>query len=129
WNLGAFQPSAAPTTPPAAPSALTAAASGSSQVNLAWADNSNNETGFKLERSTDGTNFTQVALTAAGVSGYSDTGLAAATTYTYRVRATNSAGDSAYSNTAGATTAAAVVDTTPPVVSNVAAPNLTTTAV
>lgn len=91
-------------TAPAAPTALQANPAGSSQINLSWTDNSSNETGFKIERSIDGVNFTQVALTGAGVVNYSDTGLASGTKYFYRVRATNSAGDSAYTNIANATT-------------------------
>ena len=39
-------PSPTPTTP-AAPSSLTATAASSSQINVAWTDNSNNEDGFK----------------------------------------------------------------------------------
>src|SRR5205807_101467 len=46
---------------PAAPSGLTAVAASTSQINLSWTDNSTNETGFLVERSTDGTTFTQVA--------------------------------------------------------------------
>src|SRR5207248_3334817 len=97
----------AATQPPAAPSNLTATAASSSQVNLTWADNSGNETGFKVERAAPGGSFVQVALVGASVTAYSDTGLAAGTQYSYRVRATNAAGDSAYSNTASATTLAA----------------------
>ena len=41
---------------------------------------------------------------AANLTAYSDTGLSANTTYSYRVRAHNTAGSSAYSATAGATT-------------------------
>jgi len=99
------QPS--PLAPPAAPSGLTAAAASSTQVNLAWADNSADESGFKVERSTDGVTFTQVASVGANVKSYSATGLAASTAYTFRVRAFNAAGDSAYSNNASATTPAA----------------------
>ena len=88
-------------TPPAAPSGLGAIASGAS-INLNWADNSTNETGFKIERSTDGVNFSPLFTTGAGVSTYSDSTVVANTTYTYRVRATNAAGDSDPSNTASA---------------------------
>ena len=96
-----------PPTLPAAPSTLTASASGSSTINLAWADNSNNETGFKIERKTGAAGtYAQIATTAANVLSFTDSGLTAATTYYYRIRATNSAGDSAYSNEANATTSA-----------------------
>src|SRR4029077_1986602 len=73
---------------------------------LTWADNSGNETGFKIERSTDGVNFSPLVTTAANVTTYSDTGLSALTPYTYRVRATSAAGDSGNSNTSTATTQA-----------------------
>ncbi|MGA1979975.1 MAG: glycoside hydrolase family 9 protein [Sedimentisphaerales bacterium] len=111
------------TTVPTAPSGLTATAASSSQINLAWTDNSSNETGFYVERSTSSTSgFSQIASLGANVTTYSSTGLAASTRYYYRVRAYNSAGNSAYSNTANATTQAA--GTTAP-----AAPsNLTATA-
>lgn len=95
-----------PPSPPSAPSGLTATTASSTQINLAWTDNANNEDGFKVERSTDGTNFTQIATVGAGVTSYASTGLAASTTYYYRVRAYNAGGDSAYSNLASATTLA-----------------------
>ncbi|MDB6023840.1 MAG: N-acetylmuramoyl-L-alanine amidase family 2 [Verrucomicrobiales bacterium] len=91
--------------PPAAPTALTATAASSSQVNLAWTQNSANETGFKVERSGDNVTFAQIATTAVNVVTYSNTGLAGNTTYYYRVRAYNLAGNSAYSNTASDITA------------------------
>jgi hypothetical protein len=91
--------------PPAAPGGLTATAASASQINLSWTDNANNETGFKVERSPNGSSsWAQIGTTGANVTTYSNTGLAAGTKYYYRVRATNSAGDSAYSNTANATT-------------------------
>jgi hypothetical protein len=90
---------------PTAPSALNANAVSSSQINLTWTDNSSGESGFKLERSTDdSTGWEEVATPAANVVTTSDTGLATGTTYYYRLRATNSGGDSAYSNIASATT-------------------------
>jgi len=98
----------APVTPPAAPTGLTASAVSSSQINLAWTDNATNETGFKIERCTGPgcTNFAQIATVGVGVTSYANTGLAASTSYSYRVRATNTGGDSAYSNTATAVTQA-----------------------
>jgi predicted phage tail protein len=89
---------------PTAPTNLTATAVSRSQINLTWTDNSSNETGFKIERSTNGTSFTQIATVGAGVTSYASTGLQKNRTYYYRVRATNGAGDSAYSNVASART-------------------------
>ena len=90
--------------PPAAPSNLAATPFSSSQINLAWTDNDANEDGVKVERSTDGTSFTQIATVGVNATTYSNTGLTALTVYYYRVRSYNSSGDSAYSNTANATT-------------------------
>ncbi len=96
-----------PPQPPTAPSALTATAISSSQIDLTWSDNSNNESGFSIERKTGaGGNYAEVTTVGAGVESYQDTGLAASTTYYYRVLAYNTGGDSAYSNEAS--------DTTPP---------------
>ena len=93
-------------TVPAAPSNLSAVATSSSQINLTWTDNSANEDGFKIERKIGLGAYIQIATVGAGITSYPDTGLAASTTYSYRVRAYNSAGDSAYSNVASATTTA-----------------------
>ena len=91
-------------TVPAAPTGLTATAVSSTQINLAWTDNATNETGFEIERSPDGTTFTPLATVAANATTYVNTGLTAATTYHYRVRATNGTGASAWSNVATAQT-------------------------
>jgi autotransporter-associated beta strand protein len=94
-----------PAAPPVAPSALVATAVGAFQINLAWTDNSSDENAFFIERSTSNTaNFAQIALNAPNDTSYQDTGVAANTTYYYRVRGTNLAGASAYSNTNNATT-------------------------
>ncbi|MBN1676537.1 MAG: lamin tail domain-containing protein [Kiritimatiellae bacterium] len=95
---------APPPTPPAAPSSLAAEALGSTEIRLAWHDNSSDESGFKIERSPDGSSWAQIATVGANATAYTNTGLAPNTAYSYRVRAYNAAGNSGYSNTAGATT-------------------------
>jgi hypothetical protein len=101
-------PAGAPAAP-AAPSALSATAASSSQINLAWTDNSNNESGFKIERKIgSGGTWSQIAQVGANVSSYQNTGLSASTQYYYRVRSYISGqANSAYSNEADATTQAA----------------------
>ncbi len=89
---------------PAAPTNLSAAAVSGGQVNLIWTNTANNQTGILIERSADGTNFNQIASTIGAATTYSDTGLAATTTYSYRVRAYNADARSNYSNVASATT-------------------------
>ena len=93
-----------PPLPPAAPTSLTATAISSSRIDLAWADNAANESGYQLERSDAGGPFAEIALLPSDVIAFSDTSLVPATTYTYRVRAYNAGGTSAYTDPAGATT-------------------------
>jgi chitodextrinase len=97
-----------PLPPDGAPTNLTATAASKSQINLSWADNSTNESSFKIERCQGAgcTNFAQIATAPANATSYSNTGLSPNTTYRYQVRASNSAGDSDYSNIAQATTPA-----------------------
>lgn len=91
-------------TPPAAPTGLTAAAQSQTQIKLTWTDASNNETGFKVERSTNGTTWNAVGTVATNVTIFTDSSLTAGTSYSYRVKATNAGGDSGESNVASATT-------------------------
>jgi YD repeat-containing protein len=100
-----FLPGGVSEDPPAAPGSLNGSAVSSTEINLTWTDNSNNETGFKVERSTDsGSTFTEIASPGANVTSYNNTGLSPSTTYTYRVYAYNSYGKSGYSNEADVTT-------------------------
>jgi len=91
-------------SPPAAPQNLQAALQPGRSVQLTWIDASSSETGFVIERQDPGGAFAPLQTVAAGKETFTDSGLAAATTYTYRVKATNSGGDSVYTNTASATT-------------------------
>ena len=81
------------------------AAASAAEFTLQWNDNSGNEEGFQVERAlgTSGT-FSVIAKVGANVTSYRDANLEPATQYRYRVRAFNTAGSSAYSNTASDTT-------------------------
>jgi hypothetical protein len=91
--------------PPADPTDLTDYAVSSSRIALAWTDNSSNETGFKIERKTGaGGTYRLIATVGINVTTYSNTGLAANTTYYYRICAYNSMGSSEYCTEASART-------------------------
>ncbi len=92
--------------PPAAPSQLTATATGASTAVLAWNDNANDEDGFKIERKPNGGSFIEIATVGGNVISFNDAGLNAGTTYVYRVRAYKAALHSNYSNEAAAVTVA-----------------------
>ncbi|MEQ8753401.1 MAG: DUF4114 domain-containing protein [Coleofasciculus sp. G1-WW12-02] len=90
-------------TAPTAPDDLSLTAVSATEIELTWADNSNDETGFKIERSRDQENWTVVATTGADVTRYRDTDLTANTQYYYRLRAINEIGDSSAISTQGTT--------------------------
>jgi len=101
----AYSPNTTPTLP--APSNLSATVVSGTQINLTWTDNSSLEDNMKVERSTDGNNYSPLVTLGANSSSYSNTGLTSGTTYYYRVYADNASLTSDYSNTASATTSAA----------------------
>ena len=118
------------TTPPTAPSYLTATAASASQINLAWTASTDNVgvTGYLVERCSGAgcTNFAQIGTPTS--TSFSDTGLTASTSYSYRVRATDAAGNlSAYSNTASATTTGTTGGTIKFIQGNYAVPSSATT--
>ncbi|HYL67284.1 MAG TPA: fibronectin type III domain-containing protein [Nitrosopumilaceae archaeon] len=100
----------AASTAPQPPTGLAATAASSSQINLSWTAPTSNGgsaiTGYKIERSANGGTIwsTIQSNTANTATTYSDTGLAASTTYMYRVSAINAVGTSSPSNTASANT-------------------------
>ena len=112
-------PRTAPPTPapvaPNAPSNLAALAASQTRVDLTWADNSNDETGFVIERATGNGAFAVLTTVGANVTTFADTSTAASTSYQYRVKAVKAGSgstlESAYTNTAGATTPANPVAT------------------
>jgi hypothetical protein len=99
--------------PPAAPSNLTAAPVSNSEIQLAWTDNADNANENQVEQSINGV-YQQIQVLASSATGARITGLAAGTSYTFRVRSANATGVSAYSNSAVGTTAVtAAVPTAP----------------
>ena len=97
------------TQAPTVPAGLSATPVSASQINLAWTASTDNVgvTGYRVERCLGAacSNFVQVA-TPTGPS-FNDTGLAASTTYRYRVRAADAAANlSGYSSVQNATTQA-----------------------
>lgn len=70
-----------------------------SSLTLAWTDNADNELEFVIERATGEGEFEELARTPADVTAYEDSTPQPGVTYRYRVKATNEAGDSAYSET------------------------------
>lgn len=89
------------------PAYLMATCVSECQINLAWTDNSSGESGYNVERRTEGGAYSIIAYLAADVQSYSDLGLLGGTTYTYRVLARGNGTtipDSTYSSEASATT-------------------------
>lgn len=70
------------------------------QLTLEWDDNSADETGFRIERALGTGSFAEIGRVSANVTSFRDDTVEAGKTYSYRVRAFNGAGNSAYSNTA-----------------------------
>ena len=91
---------------PDAPTNLVATGIDGQHIRVSWKDNSTSETNFLVEQclGQSCTDFSEVARIDPQVNVYVAGSLTATTSYTFRVRALNDAGYSAYSNTAGAIT-------------------------
>ena len=85
--------------PPIAPENLNATVVSTSKVQLQWVDRSTEETGFKVERKSGGSNYGLIATLNANTTTYTDSTVVESQTYFYRVYAFNPGGNSAtYSN-------------------------------
>ena len=83
--------------PPAAPSNILATALAYNKIGLTWTDNSTNETGFEVWRSTSATTgYTTIGTVGTGVTSYIDSTLSANTKYYYELRAINQYGSSSF---------------------------------
>jgi len=110
WSTSRIPDSAAgsssPVLTPTMPDTLTIASIGTTTIGLSWRDNSQGHSTFSVERCANistscwtgypSLGWSVVGTTALGATSYTDTGLTANTTYTYRVRALNSYGYSGY---------------------------------
>jgi uncharacterized protein (TIGR02145 family) len=86
---------------PLAPTELKAFLITNDQIKLEWKDNSTNETGYKIERKTDITNFKEIGSITNDITTYTDNSVLINTNYTYRVYSYNKVGKSLnYSNEA-----------------------------
>ena len=94
---GSSETSGVPEAPASAVAALGAT---TPQINVSWVDTAASETGFRVERSTDGVNYTIVGQPGANVKSFLDQTTAFSSLYQYRVRAVNANGLSAASNVA-----------------------------
>jgi len=95
-----------PGSPPSAPSDLGAIVISVNQIELTWTDNADDEDGYYIERSEDGSNWYPIGTAGADMTAYTDSTVFPSTTYYYRFQAYNASGSSDYSNTATATTPA-----------------------
>ena len=83
--------------PPDAPTNLTSSVS-SKSISLSWTDNSNNETGFEINRKDSLTgSYSLITTTNQNITSYTDT-VSSSGTYWYRINSTNSNGDSVGTN-------------------------------
>ena len=95
---------------PTAPSNLLIIFASTSRVDIQWADNATNETSFEIERRVAFGSFLPLATVGANSTTYSDLTVTPATVYTYRVRAVNTIGNSAYVTSAQITTPSGAVN-------------------
>jgi len=93
-----------PEVVPLAPSSLRSVSVSSDEVRLGWRNNSDNETGFIVQRRAEGAGWVQIASVSAGTTSYTDSQVSSQTRYSYRVSAFNGAGGSGYSNALDVTT-------------------------
>ncbi|TAK08866.1 MAG: hypothetical protein EPO39_03635, partial [Candidatus Manganitrophaceae bacterium] len=110
----------ADTTAPTVPGNLLATVASSTQINLSWTASADNVgvTGYRVYR-----NGAQIGTTAS--PGYSDTALVASTSYSYTVSAYDAAGNASPQSAAVSAATLPPPDTTPPVISGMAAGSLT----
>jgi len=96
-----------PEAPPAAPTGVTATALADARLRVAWTDLSNNELGFVIETSEDGTHYSLAGVAGPNATSQELNLLPASTTLRVRVRAYNGGGESAPAAAPGTVTTTA----------------------
>ncbi len=102
-NTSEFSLAIAVSGPPLGPTELVAYPVHPNAIALRWRDPQSSETAFRIERSTNGVNFSQVTNVGPDTTTYTDTTVGPQQTFIYRVIATSLSGDSPPSNLATAT--------------------------
>ena len=97
------------TVKPAVVTGVSVTASGARSATVRWNDVSN-ESGYRVQRSTNNSNYSDVGTVSANVTTWGDNSLSASTRYYYRIQAYNSAGTST-SSVSNTTTPATTVQT------------------
>ncbi len=88
---------------PSGPARLAAIANNTAPIQLVWEEDADNETGFEIQRSSDGVNWAALSTASPNSESATDATAAIDQRYYYRARAVNSVGVSRYSNVATAT--------------------------
>lgn len=127
-TVSVLTPKAPDTTPPTAPSGLTATAASPTKVNLSWTastDPNSSVAKYLVLR-----NGNVIATVTAPATTYADTTVVANTNYSYQVEAQDGAGNTSPLSNAASVTTPNPADTTPPSVpGNVAAVAVSSTQV
>lgn len=104
YQMAEWQILGIPLNAPAVPANLTVTEVTEYAISISWDDVANNESGYEIAKSTDGSSFTAIDTVEADVSVFTENSLNLLTTYYYKVRAISSSGNSIYSNMVEATT-------------------------
>ena len=94
-----------PTASIVAPTNLRFTVNSPNSITLNWNDNSDNETGFKIERKVGSGDFVLLESVGANITTYTDNSVIDTQMYSYRVYAYNTTDSSGYSNTTSVVTA------------------------
>jgi len=108
---------------------MFAASASPASLTLSWKDNSDNETGFIVERKTGSGPWVAIHQTAPDIETYIDPSVEFGILYTYRVKAYNSSGESGYTNEATGQVDSGIVITLPPVIVKPNSPSAITVTV